>query len=432
MAIRLDSEINFTRPISCNFNVTSEMMKLTTLIRATAMVGIVVSLQGRDAPFSVSVGTQSIGVRYQFTDDCALVESAKEISALGSDTLKIALTPKYDDDYRMAKDENIHSLKDLLRDKPSFLEVMDMPFRNIMLWIYPFTDTRSAFRTGQISAKESEAVHQEIYEFTASLLKRYSGSGKSFFLGNWEGDWHLLREIYEYDRDPEPEAITGAIKWFKLREKAVADAKRDTPHAGVEVYFYIELNHVGKSLDEGKPTIVNRVLPYIRTDYVSWSSYDITKPAALLDEAKGRERVFQALDYIEAHLPESDIPGKRVFVGEYGFELASFGTPELQMDYTASIMKWSLDWGCPFVLVWELYCNEIEPASGEHRGYWLINDKGVKQPIWFLHRHFLDRANAFVDAYRTEHGKLPPQDHFNREAVAWLNALMFNHPDAGM
>lgn len=393
------------------------------------LLGFGMALSGREAPFSLNVGTQSIGVRYQFTEDSALVESANAIAALGSDTLKIALTPKYPDDYRLAKDAKIRSLMDLVRHKPSYLEAMDMPFRNLMLWIYPFSDSRSAFHSGEISAQEREAVYQEIYEFTAYLLKRYSGSGKSIFLGNWEGDWHMLREIYEYDRDPEPEAITGAIEWFKLREKAVADARRETPHAEVEVYFYIELNHVAKSLDHGKPSIVNRVLPHIRTDYVSWSSYDITKPAALQGGAEGRARVFQALDYIEAHLPESDVPGKRVFVGEYGFELASFGSPERQLEYTAAIMKWSLEWGCPFVLYWELYCNEIEPASGQHRGYWLIDDKGVKQPVWFLHKNLMDRANAFVESYREEHGKLPSQDHLNRKLVAWIDALMVEPPD---
>jgi hypothetical protein len=375
----------------------------------------------RSAPFSLSVGTQSVGVRYQFTDQCALVESANEIASLGSDTLKIAFTPNYADDYRLEKDACIDSLMDLVRHKPSYQEVMDMPFRNIMLWVYPFSDSKSAFSEGVISETEAKAVYKEIYDFTAYLLKRYSGSGKSFFLGNWEGDWHLQNEAFVYDLDPEPEAIAGAIQWFNLREKAVADARRETPHSEVEVYYYIELNHVAKSLDHDRPSIVNRVLPHIRTDYVSWSSYDVTKPAALLGGEKGRERVLQALDYIESHLPESDVPGKRVFIGEYGFELASFETPELQRKYTADIIKWCLEWGCPFVLYWELYCNEIDGKTGEHRGYWLINDEGVKQPAWFLHKEFLDRANAFVDRYREEHGHLPSQEHFNEMAVSWID-----------
>jgi len=377
----------------------------------------------RVAPFSLSVGTQSIGVRYQFSEESALVESAHQILELGSDTLKIALTPKYEDDYLLEIDPEIRSINDLVRKEPDYFRVMDMPFRNVMLWIYPFTDSKSAFATGEISDVEAEAVYNEIYEFTTTLLERYSGSGKSFFLGNWEGDWHLLLENYDYNLDPEPEAIAGAIKWFNLREKAIADARRDTAHHDVEVYYYIELNHVGKSMDDDRPSIVNKVLPYIQTDYVSWSSYDVTKPAALLGGEAGRARVIKALDYIEAHLPESDIPGKRVMIGEYGFELVSFRDRESQSKYTASIMKWALEWGCPFILYWELYCNEIEPSTGEHRGYWLIDDHGDKQPIWFFHRDFLTRANAFVEQYQKEHGSLPSQETYNRVAATWIEVF---------
>jgi hypothetical protein len=398
-------------------------MKFSALLFALSFFPMALYSQ-RSEPFSLSVGTQSIGVRYQFTEDCALVESAKQIAALGSDTLKIALTPKYEDDYLLERDAEIQSISDLVEKKPSYLQAMDMPFRNIMLWIYPFSDNQSAFLKGYVEDAEAKDTYQEIYDFTAMLLKRYSGSGKSFFLGNWEGDWHVMLENYDYSVDPKPESLAGAIEWFNLREKAVADARRNTPHKDVEVYFYIELNHVGKSMDDERPSIVNRVLPHIKTDYVSWSSYDVTKPAALLGGEAGRERVFQALDYIEAHLPDSDVPGKRVFIGEYGFELASFKDAELQRKYTAAIMKWSLEWGCPFVLYWELYCNEIEPDTGAHRGYWMIDDHGDKQPVWFFHQEFFKKANAYVEHYKQEHGFLPSQATYNRAAATWIEEFM--------
>ncbi|HEY0864451.1 MAG TPA: hypothetical protein VGD97_10140 [Lacunisphaera sp.] len=374
-------------------------------------------------PFlSLSIGTQSIGARYKFTQANVLEESAKEIAALGSDTLKIAITPNYATDYMMEKSSDIRSVMDLLKRQPSFERAMDMPFRNIMLWVYPFSDSKSAFATGSISQAEAQAIYREIYDLTAHLLKRYSGSGKTFFIGNWEGDWHMLREVYDYDLDPKPEAIQGAIAWFNLREKAVADARRDTAHADVKVHFYIELNHVRKAMEAGRPTIVNRVLPHIRTDYVSWSSYDVTKPAVALGGEKGRALVVKALDYIEAHLPPSEIKGRRVFIGEYGFELTAYKDAERQRKYSASIMQWALEWGCPFVLYWELYCNEIDPATGKNRGYWLIDDQGVKQPVWFLHQELLTRGRRFVEDYRAQHGELPSQTLYNQAAAAWIEA----------
>lgn len=386
-----------------------------TLAHLNVMAGT-----SRPAVFSTSVGTQTIGVRYRFTDESALIETAKAIRELGCDTLKIAVTPRYTDDYMMSADPEIKSALDLVTRKPDFGQVFGMPFQNIMLWLYPFSDTKSGFFKGDIPESEAKAIYREIYDFTAYVMKTYSGSGKSFFIGNWEGDWHMTKETYDYNMDPSPETIKGAIEWFNLRQKAIADAVRDTPHHDVHVYYYIELNHVRKSMDGGRPTIVNRVLPHIKTDYVSWSSYDITTEAAIKGGAEGRQRVFDALDYIEKHLPESDVAGKRVFIGEYGFNLRQVSSAKEQRDCSANIMQWGLEWGCPFILYWELYCNEIEKETGEHRGFWLIDKDGEKQPAWHLHREFLEKANGYVKRFEKKNGRLPEQTEYNKSASSWF------------
>lgn len=396
-----------------------KVILLTSLVLLSLSASVVEA--ERPAPFSFSVGTQTIGVRYQFTSEPALLETARAIEQMGSDTLKFALTPKYHDDYRLKRDPGIQSLADLIAREKSYEQAMDMPFRNFMIWVYPFADQRSAFFKGQIPEDEAKGIYREMYDFTAYLLKRYAGSGKSFFIGNWEGDWHLNKERYDYNLDPEPETIKAAIQWFRLRAQAIADARRETPHQNVEVYYYIELNHVRKSMDAGRPSIVNAVLPHIQTDFVSWSSYDVISEQLMkLDPADARQRFFDALNYIERHLPPSDVPGKRVFIGEYGFPLSNVKDPDLQRSHTAAVMKWALQWGCPFILYWELYCNEIDPQSGRHRGFWLIDDSGDKQPAWFLHRDFLRRARTFVEQYRELHQKLPPQEVFNRAAASWI------------
>lgn len=398
-------------------------MKRIALVSFSLLQFALTACAERTPVFSTSVGTQTIGVRYQFTDESALVETAKAIQELGCDTLKIAVTPKYADDYRMEKNPSIKSVLDLVRRKPEFRQVFDMPFRNVMLWLYPFSDKKSGFLKGYIPQAEADAIYREIYEFTEYLLKTYSGSGKSFFIGNWEGDWHMLKEKYDYNLDPTPETIKGAIEWFNLRQKAIADALRDTPHRDVNVYYYIELNQVRKSMESERPTIVNTVLPYIKTDFVSWSSYDVTTKAALRGGEEGRKAVQDALDYIEKHLPPSDISGKRVFIGEYGFNLQEVGDPETQKECAERIMQWSLEWGCPFVLYWEMYGNEIEKTTGEHRGYWLIDDAGEKQPTWYLHRDFLKKANRFVKYFEKRNGKLPTQSDYCKEAATWFDKL---------
>lgn len=419
------------RKLSCNrlarHYVPTRMMKRNSHPLSVARLAVAAFLlciplhAEREAPFSLVVGTQVIGPKYQFTDQPALTEMAKAIEELGSDTLKLSVSRKYDKVYHIERDPRIKSVRDLVSMEPSFKAAFDMPFRNIMFWLYPFSDTLKSFRKGSISQAESDQIYREIYDFTAYLLKTYSGSGKSFFIGNWEGDWHTIPG-FDAKLAPTPEALEAMRNWLILREKAVSDARRDTAHSGVNVYFYVEINLVSKAMTEDRPSIVNKVLPHIKADFVSYSSYDISNKAMKAGGEKGRKQLFDALDYIEKHLPESDIPGKRVMIGEYGLTLESLDDGEQQRMHTADLMKWGLEWGCPFVLYWELYCNEINERTGEHRGHWLIDDKGVKQPVWHLHREFLGKANAYVDAYRKEKGRLPSQAEYNAAATTWISA----------
>ena len=87
--------------------------------------------------------------------------------------LKIAVTPKYQDDYKFKKDAGIGSTIELVEAYPSYLDVMEMPFRKIMLWVYPFSDRHTDFHTGSIPPAEAKAMYDEIYAFTSMLLKRY-------------------------------------------------------------------------------------------------------------------------------------------------------------------------------------------------------------------------------------------------------------------
>ncbi len=129
------------------------MKRIALVCFALTHLGVMAGTS-RPPAFSTSVGTQTIGVRYQFTDERALVETAKAIQELGCDTLKIAFTPKYADDYRMEKDPEIKSALALIQRKPEFKQVMDLPFRNVMLWLYPFADKKSAFYKGHIPKPE--------------------------------------------------------------------------------------------------------------------------------------------------------------------------------------------------------------------------------------------------------------------------------------
>lgn len=361
------------------------------------------------ARYNYVVGTQTIGVRYGFTEDTRLVETARAILAMGSNVLKIHMAGGYEDSYALPRREDIRSLVELARDELSYKAVLDMPFSYYLIWTYPFTGMH--WQDG-LTEQEAQDEYRGVYDFSCYLLKTYSGSGKAFYLGHWEGDWYL-HPGYDPRKTPAPAALQGMIDWLNVRQRAVDDARRDTPHSQVSLYHYTEVNLVQKAM-KGEAALTNSVLPNTNVDYVSYSSYDSLggEGQVLVDRLKA------ALSYIESKLPAKDgIPGKRVFIGEYGFPSESVGA-EKQAERSRDVMRAALEWGCPFCLYWEMYCNEVK--DGVHRGFWLIDDRGEKQPAYHLHQRYYTRARRYVSDFRAQNGRVPTPEEFSAEAVRLL------------
>ncbi|MFA7005595.1 MAG: FAD-dependent oxidoreductase, partial [Verrucomicrobiia bacterium] len=359
--------------------------------------------------FSYVIGTQTFGAAYQFTSKTRLVETAEAIRDMGATVIKFELARRYasPNGNVPVADPSIQSLADLAQREPSHRHVLDMPFAYYVLWAHTFNGGEGKWRHG-FSKEDAAKEYREIYDLAAHLLKTYSDTGKTFFLGHWEGDGFLRGSVKKADdAKVTPEAAQGMADWLATRQRAVDDAKRDTPHRDVQVWHYTEVNHVKLAMDEGRPALVNRVLPQVPVDFVSYSSYDTAKDPALLK---------RALDYIESKLtPKPGIVGKRVFIGEYGFP-ATRHTPQEQDRLARGVMRAGLEWGCPFVLYWELYNNEVEP-DGRQRGFWLIDDKGVKQPAYETHRRFLSWARTFVAGRKLRTGEAPTEVEFREAAV---------------
>jgi hypothetical protein len=397
-----------------------------------------------DETFNYILGTQTIGATYQFTQESVLVETAQAILDMGSNLLKITMGRGYQrmmlkpskaaypetmqyllnqgsdarDTLRIkfpgasveAPPENpaIQTLTDLARTEPSYRKVLAMPFAYYVIWTYAFTPR---WWLKGFSAEEQDQEYREIYAFVAHLLKTYNGTGKTFFLGHWEGDWHLRPDLNsQTDAGVTPESLQGMIDWLNTRQRAIDDAKRRTPHHGVQVYHYTEVNHVSAVSMAGRPSVTNRVLPRTNVDFVSYSTYDS------LDDIPNK--IPRALDYIESKLPtKAGIASKRVFIGEYGFAAHTY--PEPERDHRSrQVMRIGLDWGCPFVLCWQMYNNEF--SNGVENGYWLIDNHGVKQPLWHTLADFYREARRYVANCKRQTGRLPAEGEFRRFALGLL------------
>ena len=361
--------------------------------------------------FNYLVGTQAIGGRYQFTGESRLMESAKLIRALGSNIMKFTLSNEGSFGKEKGnvpeRPDEVKTLTDLVTREPSHRAVLEMPFAFYFIWAYPLTSkTQAAF----FKPSDRERQYAEMKSFAAHLLKTYSGTGKQFYLGHWEGDWHLRPHF-----DPKQPFPDGAQErftdWLKIRQRAIDDAKRETPHHEVNVWHYTEVNLVEPYLRNGGQCLTNSILPGVDVDFVSYSCYD----AIQHDIHAG---LFEALDHIESKLrPKPGISGKRVFIGEYGFPTRRY-PPDVQNRKTLEAMLAGIEWGCPFTLYWELYCNEFR--EGRYGGFWLIDDHNVKQPVWFTHESYFKWAAKHVREFEARTGRPPTDAEFRTAAAVYL------------
>ncbi len=334
---------------------------------------------------------------------------------MGSNIMKFELMSRvFTRGFPLPERKDIRCLADLASKEPSCKAVLDMPFAYYFLWVYPFGSPGACFKDG-LSAEESMIQYREVYDLTTYLLETYRGSGKTFFLGHWEGDWYLHPNSNR-KHVPTPEAIKGITDWLKIRQKAVDDAKKKTPPKGVNVFHYTEICLVQKGM-RGEKCMINNVIPHVNVDFVSYSSYDTT--------IKFRDNVDkplrETLNYIESKLPpKPEIKGKRVFIGEYGYPLEMTKTPLKQDAYSRQVCLTALSWGCPFVLYWEFYCNENK--KGPHRGFWLIDNKNRKQPFYYTLQNYYAGAKRRVADFRKRRGRYPTPDEFRRIGVEALKA----------
>lgn len=327
------------------------------------------------------IGTQTIGPNYHFTDENPLVETARGILELGSDILKINLWPRA---YGIEADRSM-SLVDIASGLSEFRTVLDMPFRTIMCWAQPrFSPEEKKICAANTEQWEAD-VYRQMYDLTAWLLRTYSGSDKTFLLGNWEGDWILLGG-YDITKVPSAEELARTVRNYQVRQEAVEAARRDIEHERVRVGHYIEVNRPLDAMDHGKLRLANAVLPHVRVDLVSYSAYDALKPFRLTEAMDYLEKQAQFTAYFD------ECYERKVFIGEYDayedYHTNGYADPQKQVENTFRVIRAALDWGAPFVLFWEFYNNECERLI-HGGGFWLIDDKNQKQPVYYLHQQLL-------------------------------------------
>lgn len=310
-------------------------------------------------PFATRLGSQGFRAQYQFSTDPVLVEQAKECLRLGSQSYKFLLGW---DQYRTVYPDlpelppsKRKSLLDIVENEKAYTEVFEMPFRFYCMWTYAMGIPYWHFRDG-LSDAHAQAEYQQVYDLTRHLISRYQNTGKAFLIGHWEGDWVLL-EGYDYHGIPRERMIEGMTEWYRMRQKAVDDARNSLPGAkGVSVYHYAEVNLVEKAL-QGMATVASRVLPQVAVDAVSYSAYDATNYRLEMPS-----RLHRHLDFLwwNSRFTGAWPHGRPVFIGEFG--LGGNDRVEAGLSNLAAVRA-AQAWGCPLVQFWSVYESSVESTS---------------------------------------------------------------------
>src|ERR1039458_10270810 len=95
--------------------------------------------------YNTRVGTETFSGLYKFTSSTLLVETAKAITNIGTDTIKLYMGHNTSGQSGVTLGSNITNLLTLARDEPSYRQVLDMPFRRFIMWEYPFSNPDAPF-----------------------------------------------------------------------------------------------------------------------------------------------------------------------------------------------------------------------------------------------------------------------------------------------
>ncbi|MBN2137106.1 MAG: hypothetical protein JW720_04815 [Sedimentisphaerales bacterium] len=342
------------------------------------------------------VGVTHVDGKYRLTDKDFLNEGADQILALGSRVIKVWFHKPWNS-YRFNSDWPRTETMVETAKSPYFRKLFAKPFTTYILMCFSTGRPENYFRAG-LTPEQKADEQQQFYQLAKYLLAEYKDTAKTFVIQHWEGDW-LVRGNFDANADPDPKALEGMIDWLNARQAGVAQARNESPAPRCRIYHAAEVNLVVASMEKGRPNMVNRVLPSTNLDLVSYSAWD-----SATARHNDPNTLRKALDYIAANTPDSpDFGDKNVYLGEFGMPENEFSR-ETTLRAVRAATDTALDWGCPYIVFWQIYCNELRPGKGpppvknndDVRGFCLIRPDASKTETYGYFRNLLKTTRPFT------------------------------------
>ncbi len=419
------------------------------------------------------IGVTTAGAYYEFNPMVSnLEDGANRVYELGSRVVKLWLsTSSMGTSYAFNVDwekYGISNCVDLLNSEP-YRNALSKDFSTVVFEAHTFDYDKSikevVWNDG-MTEDEYSRIKSEIYQIAKYLLREYNGTGKTFVLQNWEGDnmlgTNFVRKSergYYYDtrQNTANEAneetdteiklkLKGFTDWMNARQDGVDQAVKEAgKFTDVKVLNAMEVNFIYiEGVDSApypypdSPVLLDSVVPYTNCDlysYSNWQSAYMYKVDSLNDRLKQYhdkigDTYTDSEGVVQQRRPMSR-EGQRtkVMLGEYGsaeyFQPngSSFAdelneeTDRLHYSVIRAETEIALDFGCEYILVWQLYCNELKQdntvniAIGEQaydpslmRGYWLIRPDGSYTSAYRYLEGLFNKDNLLYEGEASQSG----------------------------
>lgn len=358
------------------------------------------------------VGTQQIG---RFNDNIPanpnfgpsgnpILDAAHIACANALSVFKFALGPPDDGTFDEALQTTIteSSLLELARDNEVVRAIFDTPINSLVFWAVPISAPRLQWAGSPLSQSYLDAIKQEWYDLAVWLRTQYNGTGRRFFMGDWEADWQLAGSGSQNpENDITAQDIADFTAFLTARQEAIDAAKAATNGSDVEVWNFTECNRGDWARDQ-RPGLVNSVLPNLaKLDFLSWT----VNPMLLLPEEA--EEILYVLD--NALPPLGGIAGQpRLMLGEYYINRAGdedAAHAQKFKNFWRDLFAWDGS-GISFIINWkfgwESYDGNNYPEDSS-----LIDSTGGLSAIGQLHKEFAQKMGNWIRSFRLNYNRMP-------------------------
>lgn len=309
----------------------------------------------------------------QLADGCDVVWN------LGLRTVKLYLTPDYAADYPLqAAWSSSPATLAQLAATTQFATQIARGWSHVVLTCFTFANGATNWWRADPSAARMAAEYTELRALAEHLLTTYHGTGRTFVIQNWEGDWAFM-DSTAVDTHVDAKFVGYYAAFLGTRQRAIEDARRAVA-SDCQVFHAVEVNRVLDSRTHAhRRRILSTIAQRVRPDWVSWSAYDAT----IVDQggwgashaawtAATRPAIRKAFGAIAAAWP-----GVPVQIGEFGFP-ENEAPPTADLDAMIRVIdEEARAAGVKLILYWQVFDNEPGTPPESYRGYFLRDNAGT-------------------------------------------------------